>query len=618
MSASENVFKGDATQLTGVDIDSPLSSAKMPACECYLESYGLAAKKAEDNGEVQKSQVFRFLQAIVSFQPSFDTPLQPFVPMWQIAGTRSIIPSDLTAADIDVVRGLAKQTMNPALSARLHDVLWELTKDHAAGIGAARCYAMAADKLDVTANWMFANVSFKRAIYLANKFGRDKPLYENIAKTVVTAAKRSVTSADAYHCCQLMKLMLTAGIGEPGEFAGISSSIATDAETNGETSKAKVYWEVEAEWRKLAKDTIAEQHARLAAGEAAVTEAKNRAQGPGASLLAAASLLAKAIEELRRAGATKERVAELRSCLNEWQGQAFAEFKKFSTEMDISNLAVIAREHVKNSDFRTAAIKFAFGQNLTDYTNLREQVLSLAKEAPLTYLIGAAIVDNQGRPIARKEGFFSLKGEALEQALEAESFSHAMRFHWPLRVTGFIEPARMQILNDHNPTFQDLLFIVQNNQFIPAGHEGIFLRGLHAGFQGDFLVAIHLLTPQIENSLRYVLETHGVDVTNLMSDGTQPVKHLGAIFAMAETKRIFGESLCFELRGCLIEKTGFDFRNRVAHGFIDEGECYSVAGVMLWWLVLRICLTPIFKAIEEKQKTATSLQTQSASETTKQ
>jgi hypothetical protein len=117
-------------------------------------------------------------------------------------------------------------------------------------------------------------------------------------------------------------------------------------------------------------------------------------------------------------------------------------------------------------------------------------------------------------------------------------------------------------------------------------------------------VASHLLTPQIENSLRYVLESHSVDVSNLMSDGTQPVKILGAIFSMPETKQILGEALCFELRGCLIEKTGYDSRNRVAHGFVHEGECYSHAGVTVWWLVLRRCLTPVFQTLAERQTSA--------------
>jgi hypothetical protein len=63
--------------------------------------------------------------------------------------------------------------------------------------------------------------------------------------------------------------------------------------------------------------------------------------------------------------------------------------------------------------------------------------------------------------------------------------------------------------------------------------------------------------------------------------------------------------MCFELRGCLIEKTGYDFRNRVAHGFVSEGECYSNAGVMVWWLVLRLCLMPLFQNIGERKSQET-------------
>ena len=73
---------------------------------------------------------------------------------------------------------------------------------------------------------------------------------------------------------------------------------------------------------------------------------------------------------------------------------------------------------------------------------------------------------------------------------------------------------------------------------------------------------------------------------------------------MAETKQIFGEPLGFELRGCLIEKTGYDFRNRVAPGFVHEGECYSHAGVTAWRLVWRICLTPIFQTLAERKGSA--------------
>lgn len=366
MNPPENVFKGDVTQMAGIDIDSPLAAAKAPTCEYFLEPLGKAAKEAEDKSEPQKAAVYRFLQVIVGFHPSFDTPSQPFVPMWQMEGKRSLIPSDLTPADIEAVRTLAKQTTNPALRARLHDVVWELTKDHVAGAEAATCYTTEAEALDVAGDWTFAVKCFKRALYLANRFGRNKPLFENSAKTAVAAAKRAATSPKAFHCCQLMRLILPVGVGEPAEFAAIAASIANAAHAAGDVRKAKAYWEVEADWHRLAKDAPAEQKARLAAAEAAVTEAVSRATGKGASFMAAASLIGKAIEELRQAGAAKERIAELRQRMNDWQERSLAEFQTFSTGMDISKFVTGARDHVKGSDFPTAVLKLAFGWDLSD------------------------------------------------------------------------------------------------------------------------------------------------------------------------------------------------------------------------------------------------------------
>ncbi|HEY5074995.1 MAG TPA: DUF4209 domain-containing protein, partial [Pyrinomonadaceae bacterium] len=568
--------------------------------------YAKAAKEAEEKGDGQGAAVFCFLQIISSFGLSVDTPAAPFVPLWSspAEGRRSLIPSDLTPNDIEVVKTLSKRTSDPALAARLYDVIWEMTNDHLAVGDAARYYSLAAEKLDVSDDWFLAVVSFRRGLYLAAKLGRDKELFRNSADSLLKAAKRAAGNTEKFHCGRLMELMLNLGLGDPVEFASLSLSIAEDAKKKGEVHVAKAYWQIEAGWHKRAKDFAAEKKARLAAANASVSEAEAHAKGEGASFLAAASLMAKAIEEQRRAGASKEKISELRSRLNDWQEKSLSEFKSISTEIDISKLVEGARDHVRGNAFLLAVLKLAFGPSLSEPSEIRDEVINNAKQTPLLHSIGAAIIDQRGRPAARKESLFGLKGEALEEAIEAESFSQAAQFHWPLRVDGFIGPARIQILNDHKPTFEDLLFIVRDNPFIPPGHEGIFLRGLHAGFHGDFLAASHLLPLQIENSLRYVLESQGVDISNLMSDGTQPVKVLGAIFGMAETTKIFGEALCFELRGCLIEKTGYDFRNRVAHGFVHDGECHSTAPVMLWWLVLRICLMPIFQSLEEGQPSA--------------
>src|SRR5580765_1679757 len=119
MPASENVFKGDRTLIAKVDVDGPLAKAETPCCEYYMSTYGPAAQQAEESGDANSAQVYRFLQAITSFHPSFDTPAQPFVPFMQMEGRRGWIPSDLTPDDIEAVRELSKVTKDAALRARL-------------------------------------------------------------------------------------------------------------------------------------------------------------------------------------------------------------------------------------------------------------------------------------------------------------------------------------------------------------------------------------------------------------------------------------------------------------------------------------------------------------------
>jgi hypothetical protein len=71
-------------------------------------------------------------------------------------------------------------------------------------------------------------------------------------------------------------------------------------------------------------------------------------------------------------------------------------------------------------------------------------------------------------------------------------------------VLSVVEPARAQINEEHGAQ-ADWTWLTTDNPFIPEGRRVIYSRGLQAGLGGDFLVATHLLIPQLENSLRYTL-----------------------------------------------------------------------------------------------------------------
>lgn len=593
MSENEAVFKGSLDDLTNADLEAPLGEVRARVCEFYTIAFGKAAKAAKESGLDQVGEIYHFLNVLSSFYQAFGDTTKPYRPMMIMDGKRSLLPEDLVPTDYTVVRCLAERLTDPSLRARLFDVLWLEEHNHHDCREAAASYLDSALSLDTDDNWTYAVTQFHRGLLLSQQLGRKQTSFQNISSSLIDAIERDGDSEKGFRTCQLLHLASEFGVGEPTILANLAKRIGDRASSRGEHRKARHYWRLESGFHRASKNEADHLAAAQRSAETYVLEAAERVTGKMASYLAAASILKKGIEALRRSRADTERIKELRAILADYQKRSMDEMQSFETSMDLTEMAESAQAHVAECDLFTALQRFALGHPLTDVGELKDQVLQSAKEAPIQHIFGGSILDDEGRSKVERPSLLDLNGEEAEKALEAEMFTHAARFHWGVRLAGFIQPARIQIFNDHRLNLQDLAFLVRNNPFVPPGHEGIFLRGIHAGFHGDFLVAAHLLVPQLENSIRFVLTQNGIDVSNLKSDGTQPLKVLGPLFDIPESKEVFGESFHFELRGMLIEKTGHGFRDQLAHGFTREGECYGDAAVNLWWLALRLCMIPV-------------------------
>jgi hypothetical protein len=318
--------------------------------------------------------------------------------------------------------------------------------------------------------------------------------------------------------------------------------------------------------------------------------------------MVAAKFLSQGVEALRQAKGDAARIGELRERLRQYQAKSMDEMQSFEYEIDLSDMAEKAMEFVRVPDFRDAIERLALGHSITDVKKLREEVIEGANEAPLMHLMGADIVNQHGQIQKSTGPLIGAVGDAAEKEMESRMFQAAARSHWIVRAHGYIVPARVQIWKDHPAMIADFDYLVRHNPFIPPGHEGIFMRGLFYGLAGDTMLAVHLLVPQIENSIRYMLHCNDVDVSNLNSDLTQPVKLLGPLMDMPETKKLLGEDLMFEIRGLLIEKIGYSFRNNLAHGFITEWESNAESAVNCWWLVFRMCVMTHNMLKKEKEE----------------
>jgi len=160
---------------------------------------------------------------------------------------------------------------------------------------------------------------------------------------------------------------------------------------------------------------------------------------------------------------------------------------------------------------------------------------------------------------------------------------------------------------EHEINIEDLLFLVKDSPFVPSGREYLFAKGLYAGLIGDFFISTHLLIPQIENSVRYLLWQKGF-IPSGYKNGIQNEHDLNKTLYRPEIKTIFDEDLLFNLKCLLVEHSGCNLRNRMAHGLSDDHEFQP--GVMsdLGWLTLRLCCLAMLNYREELEKSNSLLQ----------
>jgi hypothetical protein len=100
------------------------------------------------------------------------------------------------------------------------------------------------------------------------------------------------------------------------------------------------------------------------------------------------------------------------------------------------------------------------------------------------------------------------------------------------------------------------------------------------------------LIPQVENSLRVVLQRQGVITTGLDSASKrQDEQSLNVTLYEYEDEleSIFGQKIVFELQNLLVEPLGGNLRNEAMHGLMDDGSFYTQPVVYLWWLILQVC-----------------------------
>jgi Domain of unknown function (DUF4209) len=404
-----------------------------------------------------------------------------------------------------------------------------------------------------------------------------------------------------------MELLLELGQGDPNRYSALAEKLANQAEAVSHWHRARRYWEIKAQWNQKQNDADKRREAGLKAAATYTKEAEAALKRSPPSYMAASVHLQRGIEAYRRAGADKAIIDELHKILLEYEAKSLDEMKPVSASVEINEelrkVSVEAVSRVEKKAFEDAILEMArmYSPQRIDY--LKQQAEKSAREHPFQHAVSAMSLDTRGKVVGRNPSMLSGDPEEVKEATHVEMFRQA-EIHETVDVQCILEPVRHQILMEHRCRVDDFFPIVSNHPLVPQGREYLYAQGLRAGLIGDLAIAAHLIIPQFEHSVRFLLAQRGRITSSIDSEGIQKDYDLNRTLYFPELKDTFGENAVFHLQRLLVEKLGANLRNRMAHGLMSRGEFYSIQVASLWWLILKIICAPFFGSPEKVEATS--------------
>jgi hypothetical protein len=430
----------------------------------------------------------------------------------------------------------------------------------------------------------------ERAMQIALEVRMDPDGLSQIEKRLRNLLDETVSLGRFSNAIEMLRIMQKHKfISSSTEMASIAEKMAVQCEEKKDFESASQAIDVVCKIWRTARNAALAQAARIKAAqleERAYLHFKDREE----SALLLAYRAGRVLEAYRRAGHQKEKAEEFQRLLKQHQRDSLGEMKSLTSTVEVSEIMRAGEDLVKGQDTIDAMIKFGTVR-LISKSSVRAQVEASLKQCPVTHLFSKTMIDSSGNVVARPPSAISFDPEQAQKGLLSEMFSRCA-FSQVFYGGTYLDSARRTIVSQHASLDLILRQLVTNNPFIPEGREDIYFRGLTAGFMGDWLVCTFLLVFQLENSLRNIFSAHGIRTTSTDDAGIQKELDLNTMLTgefAANAESILGEDIIFELRSLLIERTGHNLRNKIAHGLTDS-EIPDELGNYFLWLVLRLCV----------------------------
>ena len=496
----------------------------------------------------------------------------------ELSGSVSPDPCIFSDEVLDYYEQRARETINPVLKSCYADFIWERRGDHIFARMAINAlhdtYALLisdGDRLHEAADAVVRSLRLARAL-------NDSGLV-NAAKNKAFEAIRDFTAVEAHPAIRWTLEPIKAVL-EGKDVTEEDSTILLEAAKHGEEFyvAASNYFIVHSFVQlvvTLLRRSGADDRARdaeLRIGQYHEAEAERAGSHFGAAIH-----LQDAIQHYISVGSGED-VERLKKELYEHWTAAPAEFKQFETQFDFpaDEVRQWARALLALG-IDQALMGVACDRSLIPVLDsVRERSRELAEEFPFRHLVTTVTIDGS-RQVHR--------ADSPEESDKAHLFD---QYGFDARFLGLFLYVTFAVFRDEGGLDADVLSgVLEKSPFIDDDALEVLEVGLERYLSGDYVSAMHVLIPQLEDVLRRTLRKLEGSTTTIQGDVTRETA-LGQVLCATEMKELLGEDTIFYLRYLLVEQLGMNIRNKVAHGLIRKSDCDRLTLALVVMSLLRL------------------------------
>ncbi len=127
-----------------------------------------------------------------------------------------------------------------------------------------------------------------------------------------------------------------------------------------------------------------------------------------------------------------------------------------------------------------------------------------------------------------------------------------------------------ELFAQYNESQDRISQLVSTSIYLKDRHKVIISKGIKYYFDKDYITAIHLFIPQIEDILRTIVEIRGGIILKPNKLGGYDKKNLDELLRCEDIKTILDDSFLLYMKAVLSHRRGYNLRNEVCHGLMEN------------------------------------------------